>query len=148
MYKIPEGNYQVQSSVTGSRTCVVQVRLGYRVAQCLCGRYSRCNKCFCLCWIQTVWHESQCQHGSRPNVSGSNGDTVTETQNNIFYVLLQYLYRASFIILYLDKPTHRYFTNYHTATCFDTIVSSQECTYRPARQQHQHTDCIYSQHTE
>jgi len=32
-----------------------------------------------------------------------------------------------FIILY-NKPTnaHNYFTNYHTATCFDTIVSSSD----------------------
>ena len=37
----------------------------------------------------------------------------------------QCLYCASFIILY-NEPTlaHNYFTNYHTATCFDTIVSS------------------------
>jgi len=34
------------------------------------------------------------------------------------------LYRASFIILYYDQQTHNYFTNYHTPTCFDTIVSS------------------------
>jgi hypothetical protein len=29
-----------------------------------------------------------------------------------------------FIILYYDQQTHDYFTNCHTATCFDTIVSS------------------------
>ena len=28
------------------------------------------------------------------------------------------------IILYYDRQMHNYFTNYHTATCFDTIVSS------------------------
>jgi len=27
-------------------------------------------------------------------------------------------------ILYYDQQMHNYFTNYHTATCFDTIVSS------------------------
>ena len=39
----------------------------------------------------------------------------------------QYLYSASFIILY-NEPTneHNYFTNYHTATCFDTVVSSSD----------------------
>ena len=39
----------------------------------------------------------------------------------------QYLYRTSFIILY-NEPTnaHNYFTNYHTATCFDTVVSSSD----------------------
>jgi len=35
------------------------------------------------------------------------------------------MYRAYFIILYHDQQTHNYFTNYHTATCFDTIVSSR-----------------------
>jgi len=29
-----------------------------------------------------------------------------------------------FFILYNDQPTHNYFTNYQTPTCFDTIVSS------------------------
>ena len=37
---------------------------------------------------------------------------------------LLYLYCASFIILYYDQKMHNYFTNYHTPTCFDTIVSS------------------------
>jgi len=32
--------------------------------------------------------------------------------------------RASFIILYYDQQMHDYFTNYHTPTCFGTIVSS------------------------
>jgi hypothetical protein len=32
----------------------------------------------------------------------------------------------SFFILYYDQPIHNYFTNYHTATCFDTIVSSSD----------------------
>jgi hypothetical protein len=31
-----------------------------------------------------------------------------------------------FIILYYDQQMHNYFTNYHTATCFDTIVSSSD----------------------
>jgi len=38
--------------------------------------------------------------------------------------LFQYMYHAPFIILYYDQQMHNYFTNYHTATCFDTIVSS------------------------
>jgi len=32
--------------------------------------------------------------------------------------------RAYFIMLYNDQQMHNYFTNYHTLTCFDTIVSS------------------------
>ena len=31
---------------------------------------------------------------------------------------------ASFTILYYNQQMHNYFTNYHTPTCFDTIVSS------------------------
>jgi len=34
------------------------------------------------------------------------------------------MYRASLIILRYDQQMHNFFTNYHTATCFDTIVSS------------------------
>jgi len=30
----------------------------------------------------------------------------------------------SFIILYYHQQMHNYLTNYHTHTCFDTIVSS------------------------
>ena len=39
-------------------------------------------------------------------------------------ILFQYLYRASFVIFYCDQQTHSYFTNYHTATCFDTVTNS------------------------
>ena len=35
-------------------------------------------------------------------------------------------YPYSFAILYNDQQMHNYFTNYHTATCFDTIVSSSD----------------------
>jgi hypothetical protein len=49
----------------------------------------------------------------------------TKTQSTIF-VYFNTLYRASFIILYSDQPMHNYFTNYHAATCFDTIVSSSD----------------------
>jgi len=34
------------------------------------------------------------------------------------------MYLASFIILYHDQQMQNYFTNYHTPTCFDTIVST------------------------
>jgi len=30
------------------------------------------------------------------------------------------------IILYNDQQMHNYFTNYYTATCFDSIVSSSD----------------------
>jgi len=30
------------------------------------------------------------------------------------------------VILYNDQQMHNYFTNYHTATCFDNIVSSSD----------------------
>jgi len=38
--------------------------------------------------------------------------------------LFQYMYHASCITLYYDQPMQNYLTNYHTPTCFDTIVSS------------------------
>jgi len=41
-------------------------------------------------------------------------------------ILFQYMYRASFIILYYDQQMHNYFTNYHNPKCFDVIVSSSE----------------------
>jgi len=34
------------------------------------------------------------------------------------------MYLASCIILYNDQKMHNYFTNYHTLTCFDTILPS------------------------
>jgi len=33
------------------------------------------------------------------------------------------MYRTTFIVLYYDQQMHNS-TNYHTPTCFDTIVSS------------------------
>jgi len=33
------------------------------------------------------------------------------------------MYRASVILLCYDQQMHNYFTNYHTATCCDIIVS-------------------------
>jgi hypothetical protein len=44
----------------------------------------------------------------------------------IFNFYFNTLYRASFIVLYYDQQMHNYFTNYHTNTCFDTIVSSSD----------------------
>ena len=34
------------------------------------------------------------------------------------------MYCTPFIIFYYDQQMHNYFTNYHTPTCFDTIMSS------------------------
>jgi hypothetical protein len=31
-----------------------------------------------------------------------------------------------FCILHYDQQMHNYFTNYHTATCFDTVLSSSD----------------------
>ena len=42
----------------------------------------------------------------------------------IISILFEHMYSASFIILYYDQQMHTYLTNYHTPTCFDTIVSS------------------------
>jgi len=45
---------------------------------------------------------------------------------NCNFLYFNTMYRASFIILYYDRQMHNYFTNYYTATCFDTIVSSSD----------------------
>ena len=45
----------------------------------------------------------------------------TKNSKSLFF---QYVYCASFIILHNDQQMHTYFTNYHTATCFDTKVPS------------------------
>ena len=50
-------------------------------------------------------------------------DHVT-TQDADPRMLFQHMYRASFVILYYDQQMHNYFANYHTPTCFDTVVSS------------------------
>jgi len=34
------------------------------------------------------------------------------------------MHRSFSIILFYDQRMHDYFTNFHTPTCFDTIVSS------------------------
>ena len=58
-----------------------------------------------------------------------SGTTVTATYLLTYLLtcfkelLFKSLYRPSLIILYCDQQMHKYFTNYHTATCFDTIVS-------------------------
>jgi len=44
----------------------------------------------------------------------------------VMIFIFQYIYRESFIILYYDQQMQKYFTNYHTATCFETIVSSSD----------------------
>jgi len=33
------------------------------------------------------------------------------------------MYRASFIVLYCDQQMHNYFTNYHTPTFFDVLLT-------------------------
>ena len=44
--------------------------------------------------------------------------------NRDFYIL--YHVPCIFYYLHYDQQMHNYFTNYHTATCFDTIVSSSD----------------------
>jgi hypothetical protein len=46
--------------------------------------------------------------------------------SSTYFSLFQHLYHASFIFFYNDQQMHNYFTNYHTATCLDTIVSSSD----------------------
>jgi hypothetical protein len=50
------------------------------------------------------------------------------TSSNLFRTIVRILITVptSSIILYSDQQMHNYFTNYHAATCFDTIVSSSD----------------------
>ena len=41
-------------------------------------------------------------------------------------VLVVYFIIIIIIIVYSDQQTHNYLTNYHTATCFDTILSPSD----------------------
>jgi len=50
------------------------------------------------------------------------------------------MYHASFI-LYYDQQMHNYFTNYHTPTCFDTMMSSSGSLYSVPCQVHQYFKC-------
>jgi len=68
----------------------------------------------------------------------SHTHTHTHTQTYRKYVLpfdpknktlrtyFNMLYHASFVIFCYDQQMHNFLTNYHTATCFDTIVSSSD----------------------
>jgi hypothetical protein len=51
--------------------------------------------------------------------NATNRTQIVE-HNSLQMSPLQFL----FCILYNDQQKHNYFTNYHTPTCFDTIVSS------------------------
>jgi hypothetical protein len=49
--------------------------------------------------------------------------------DSVLVTLLTHFQRFNelyFIVLYCDQKMYNYFTNYHTATCFDTIVSSSD----------------------
>ena len=58
-------------------------------------------------------------------VSSSEGDVPHKNKINL-EDYFNTMHRASFIILYYEQQMHNYFTNYHTPTCFDTIVSSSD----------------------
>jgi len=55
---------------------------------------------------------------------GVGGVSISNIKGVIVHHEGKYVYRAPFFILYYDQQVHNYFTNYHTSTCFDTIVSS------------------------
>jgi hypothetical protein len=57
-------------------------------------------------------HETR--SGSQMSLAANISRLLTEKQLYLLY---------SFILHY-DQQMHNYFTNYHTPTCFDTVVSS------------------------
>ena len=57
---------------------------------------------------------------------GANNTDKHHSRFVIIYWTLFYFNACTvyLLILYSDQQMHNYFTNYHTPTCFDTIVSS------------------------
>jgi len=49
---------------------------------------------------------------------------IFTAQNYSWGIVFQYMYCASFIVLYYDQQMHNYLTKYHTPLYFDNIVSS------------------------
>ena len=74
-----------------------------------------------------IWHTGVTWQGIDYKLPQDDNDSV-ETCSSVIIceinvnllVMWTFLY---FIILYYDQQMHNYVTNYHTATCFDTIVS-------------------------
>jgi len=54
---------------------------------------------------------------------GSVHKCCEESKDNSSFLKFK-MFMCSFVILYNDQQIRNYFTNYHTATYFDTIVSS------------------------
>ena len=59
-----------------------------------------------------------------PQIERNTDIELVVKKYKIYFNNFNTLYRASFIILYNDKPMHNFFTNFHTAIPFDTIMSS------------------------
>jgi hypothetical protein len=80
--------------------CIQYLAKLHKYFKCSCWQYNLQLKCFTPCIIQTIG-----------------------------VLFFKYLYRASFIILHNNQQIHNYFTNYHTPTCFGTIMSSSDSFY-------------------
>ena len=74
-----------------------------------------------LYWISSRRQPNRC---SLQDGGWANSYQILTTKLNLLRNYFNTLYHASFIILYYDQQMHSYFTNYHTPTCFDNIMSS------------------------
>jgi len=56
--------------------------------------------------------------------SGDTSSNYLNKMSSLFFFYFNTCFLSYFFILYYDQQMHNYFTNYHTAICFDTVVSS------------------------
>jgi len=63
-------------------------------------------------------------YNSYPTITSIVHNTLSQNVRELFFLISMPVLCIFFIILYCDQQLHNYFTNYHTPTCFETIVSS------------------------
>jgi hypothetical protein len=70
--------------------------------------------------------ESDAYCSRQPGTEVKNVWICTSTFQYLYLLWCVTMHKKDFIvhILYYDQPMHNYLTNYHTPTCFDTVVSS------------------------
>ena len=59
----------------------------------------------------------------------TNKCTIISQIITLLHVSTPFCHPQTACILSYDQQMHNYFTNYHTATCFDTIFSSSDSLY-------------------
>jgi hypothetical protein len=126
--KVGSRDYKRFPPLTTGLEAQTEVRVSqiniYRCSQCF--RYT--TNCLSNCW---------CKHFVHPHLQGQVASLFLN-RPSLTYLCLQFMwiqqnkiYIGIFLLfnLYYDQQMHNYITNYHTPTCFDTIVSSSGSLY-------------------